>query len=55
MKFVIGAIRLLGFVVYVKSYQTGDPKKRMRGMFGYIAVLGLVGLAFEACYDLIVA
>ncbi|CAM9542751.1 unnamed protein product [Phaeothamnion confervicola] len=33
---VAGAVRLAGFVMYVKGYQTGSPSKRHQGAFGYL-------------------
>lgn len=49
----LGAIRLLGFIVYMREYATGLPDRRIRGQFGLLALLGLIGLAGEVAYDLI--
>ncbi|PAA83813.1 hypothetical protein BOX15_Mlig018902g4, partial [Macrostomum lignano] len=37
-----GALYLLGRIAYARGYSSGDPKKRMRGAFGYIGLLGLL-------------
>mmetsp|Transcript_16097 Transcript_16097/g.18227 ORF Transcript_16097/g.18227 Transcript_16097/m.18227 type:complete len:145 (+) Transcript_16097:108-542(+) len=50
---VLGLIRLLGFIAYAVGYQSGSPAKRQQGAFGYIGLLGLLGICFEICADLI--
>ena len=35
-------------VIDAQGYQTGDPKKRARGNFGYIGLIGLLGLSIHA-------
>ncbi|TMW56478.1 hypothetical protein Poli38472_006488 [Pythium oligandrum] len=45
---MFGLIRELGFIVYIRGYSTGEPKKRMAGSFGYIAMLGGFVLTVEA-------
>jgi len=37
-----GTIWLVGRVMYALGYQTGDPKKRMRGGIAYVGLLGLL-------------
>lgn len=49
----LGLIRVLGFLVYIQGYNTGNPDKRMRGAFGYIGLVGLLGLSCEVIYNLI--
>uniref|UniRef100_A0AAV1V329 Glutathione S-transferase 3, mitochondrial n=1 Tax=Peronospora matthiolae TaxID=2874970 RepID=A0AAV1V329_9STRA len=43
-----GLFRILGFIMYMRGYASGDPKKRMRGGFGYLAMLVNAGLSIEA-------
>merc|ERR1719430_2310990 len=38
-----GLIWIAARIAYAKGYYTGDPKKRMRGTFGYIGFLTLLG------------
>ncbi|KAI8093167.1 uncharacterized protein BX664DRAFT_357637 [Halteromyces radiatus] len=37
-----GAIYLVGRAAYSSGYKTGEPKKRVRGVFGYIGLLTLL-------------
>ncbi|CAI5734581.1 unnamed protein product [Hyaloperonospora brassicae] len=43
-----GLFRILGFILYMRGYASGDPKKRMQGGFGHLAVLVNAGLSIEA-------
>ncbi|ETV68907.1 hypothetical protein H257_15254 [Aphanomyces astaci] len=50
---IAGLVRVIGFIVYIHFYSSGDPAKRQYGAFGYIGLLTLVGLCFEAAFRLI--
>ncbi|CAK4679999.1 unnamed protein product [Aphanomyces euteiches] len=50
-----GLIRVLGFIVYVISYSSGDPEKRLYGSFGFLGLFVSVGLCFEAAFRLVTA
>ncbi|KAF4027689.1 MAPEG domain-containing protein [Phytophthora infestans] len=41
-------VRILGFIVYMSGYSSGDPKKRMQGAFGYLGLLASLILSVEA-------
>ncbi|ODM98649.1 Microsomal glutathione S-transferase 3 [Orchesella cincta] len=48
-----GAIWIAGRVAYAKGYYTGDPKKRMKGAFGYIGLLMILGATTKFAIHLI--
>ncbi|KAG7382084.1 Microsomal glutathione S-transferase 3 [Phytophthora pseudosyringae] len=41
-------VRIMGFILYMRGYSSGDPKKRMQGSFGYLGLLLNIGLSVEA-------
>jgi glutathione S-transferase len=45
-----GVIYLLGRIAYAKGYYTGDPEKRMKGSFGYIGLLTMLGTTVCAAF-----
>ncbi|KAG2201746.1 hypothetical protein INT47_002006 [Mucor saturninus] len=48
-----GALFILGRVVYVSGYVTGDPAKRTRGAFGFLGLVTLLGTASATVYNLL--
>merc|ERR1719251_363369 len=41
----------LGRLAYAAGYSTGDPGKRMYGMFGYFGLLTLLGCSWSVCLE----
>ncbi|KAK0532283.1 hypothetical protein OC834_002669 [Tilletia horrida] len=51
---LLGATWLLSRILYTRGYTTGDPRKREPGAIpGFVALLGLYGVAIWSLYDLI--
>lgn len=50
---VSGGVWILGRFFFSSGYLTGDPSKRMRGVFAYIAMLGLLGMTGSTLYRLL--
>ncbi|CEP15667.1 hypothetical protein [Parasitella parasitica] len=48
-----GVVFILGRIVYVKGYVTGDPAKRTRGAFGVLGLITLLGTAASTVYSLV--
>ncbi|KAG2230074.1 hypothetical protein BDF21DRAFT_442377 [Thamnidium elegans] len=48
-----GAVFMLGRMVFVSGYSTGDPSKRLRGAFGYLGLITLLGTAATTVYTLV--
>lgn len=48
----LGMIWVVGRVAYAQGYATGDPKKRYRGGFQYIGLLGLLGTSIATIYSM---
>ncbi|KAG0175640.1 Microsomal glutathione S-transferase 3 [Apophysomyces sp. BC1034] len=47
------AIWVLGRIVYVKNYVSGEVGKRVRGSFGYIGLLTLLGTTVSTIYHIL--
>lgn len=47
---VFGAIAILGRIVYTLGYTTGDPKKRVRGVFEHFGRIPLLALSLYTIY-----
>ncbi|XP_063900941.1 glutathione S-transferase 3, mitochondrial-like [Zophobas morio] len=50
---ICALIRNLGFITFVCGYSSGDPSKRKQGCFGYLGLLGMLGLSIEAACRLL--
>jgi len=46
-----GWIWIGGRIAYGIGYSTGEPKSRMKGAFGYIGLLGLLGCAIHTAIE----
>ncbi|KAJ8026457.1 Microsomal glutathione S-transferase 3 [Holothuria leucospilota] len=43
----LGAVYVISRISYAKGYYTGDPEKRLRGIYGLIGSIGLTALAIH--------
>ncbi|KAJ3270711.1 Microsomal glutathione S-transferase 3 [Terramyces sp. JEL0728] len=50
---VSGAVYLASRVVYAGGYGTGEPGKRNRGAFGYLALLAMLGASGATAFKLL--
>ncbi|KAI7885640.1 membrane-associated proteins in eicosanoid and glutathione metabolism [Lichtheimia hyalospora FSU 10163] len=50
---VAGVIFLVGRFFFSSGYLTGNPSKRMRGVFSYAALLGLLGMSVSTLYTML--
>ncbi|CAI2174378.1 12192_t:CDS:2 [Funneliformis geosporum] len=50
-----GGIWLFGRLIYAWGYYSGNPKQRLRGAFGYIGVLLLLGTSISSGVSLLTA
>ncbi|KAI8368277.1 uncharacterized protein BYT42DRAFT_586018 [Radiomyces spectabilis] len=48
-----GAFYLVGRIIYVNGYCTGEPSKRTRGIFGMLGFLAVLGTTASTVYNLI--
>lgn len=51
----LGAVYLVGRIMYFRGYATGDPEKRRQGSVQYIGLLGMLGMSCKLAFDLIKA
>jgi len=50
---ISGVIWILARISYAKGYYTGDPKNRMRGSYGFIGMILLLGATIKFGYHLL--
>eukprot|EP01024_Parvocaulis_polyphysoides_P070936 TRINITY_DN878_c0_g1_i1.p1 TRINITY_DN878_c0_g1~~TRINITY_DN878_c0_g1_i1.p1 ORF type:complete len:150 (-),score=18.18 TRINITY_DN878_c0_g1_i1:155-604(-) len=50
---VLGAVTVLGRMLYFQGYSSGNPNGRYRGAFGTFGLLGLLGCTIKFAYDLL--
>lgn len=50
---VAGLVWIVGRVVYAMGYSTGDPERRMRGVFAYIGLFTLFGCTISFALHLL--
>ncbi|KAI7889940.1 uncharacterized protein EV154DRAFT_512898 [Mucor mucedo] len=48
-----GVLFILGRIVFVSGYSTGNPAKRTRGAFGMLGLVTLLGTASATIYNLL--
>ncbi|KAK9846254.1 hypothetical protein WJX81_000105 [Elliptochloris bilobata] len=50
---IAGVVYIAGRITYFMGYSTGDPDKRLRGMFMYFGMLTLYGAVLTFAYQLL--
>jgi len=50
---VSGMVWITARIMYARGYYTGDPSKRMKGSFGYIGLLTLLGCTISLALHLL--
>jgi len=50
---ISGVVWIVSRISYARGYYTGDPKNRMKGSYGYIGQLILLGAALKFGYHLL--
>ena len=50
---IAGLVWILGRIAYALGYYSGDPKKRMRGAFGYLGLFFLLGTSIYSAIKII--
>lgn len=50
---ICGSLWIVGRVLYMNGYSTGDPKKRYRGAIQYLGLIGMLGMAAKTAFSLI--
>jgi glutathione S-transferase len=50
---ISGLVFILGRIIYVSGYVTGDPSKRMRGIFGLFGLVPLLGTSLVTVFSLL--
>ncbi|XP_046849386.1 microsomal glutathione S-transferase 3-like [Xenia sp. Carnegie-2017] len=52
---ISGIIFIASRIVYAFGYYTGDPKNRLRGSFGYLSAIGMIGCSISTAVKFILS